>query len=63
MKSTKLIGDGKLPNIYWVSIGNDYYYYNSENGSLDWVNERDNKKGYYKMIGSYTTYKKALEVF
>jgi hypothetical protein len=28
--STKRIGDGKLPNKYWVSIANDYYYLNTE---------------------------------
>ena len=32
--STKQIGDGKLPNKYWVSIANDFYYYNEEVAKL-----------------------------
>lgn len=32
-----LIGDGKLPNRYWVSISNDYSYIHD--GSVDWIGD------------------------
>jgi hypothetical protein len=37
--STKEIGDGQLPNRYWVSISSDYYYYNREVGGFDWISD------------------------
>jgi hypothetical protein len=32
-----MISDGKLPNIYWVSISNDYNYIHD--GSVDWIGD------------------------
>lgn len=34
-----LIGDGKLPNRYWVSLSNDYSYVRTEKGAnyIDWI--------------------------
>jgi hypothetical protein len=37
--STKEVGDGLLPNRYWVSISNNYYYFNSEAGGFDWIGD------------------------
>lgn len=39
--NTNEIGDGKTPNKYWVSVSNDYYYFNHETGGLDWVSEHN----------------------
>ena len=37
--STKQIGDGKLPNKFWVSISEDYMYFDSETGSWNWISD------------------------
>ena len=33
-----LIGDGKTPNLYWVSLSNDYLYHHDGN-MLDWIGD------------------------
>ena len=37
--STEEIGDGRVPNKYWVSITNDYFYFNKEVGGWDWISD------------------------
>lgn len=32
------IGDGQLPNLYWVSLSNDYEYLHDGN-SIDWIGD------------------------
>jgi hypothetical protein len=58
-----LIGDGKLPNLYWVSLSNDYLYLHDGN-CLDWIG--DLLKDGFKSIGKtfdmpFDTYKAAKE--
>ncbi len=59
--STKRIGDGKLPNRYWVSIFNDYYYYNKENEVFDWISEKEMFEVKAKTIQVFNTYQAAKE--
>ncbi len=40
-QARKQVGDGKLPNRYFVSVSNDYYYYNKETDCSEWAGERD----------------------
>jgi len=58
--STKQVGDGKLPNKYWVSICNDYYYFNKENDVWDWIGDLDLFESEGKTIKAFTTFKGAL---
>ncbi len=37
--STLQIGDGKVPNRYWVSISEDYYIFNEKVGGMDWISD------------------------
>ncbi len=60
--STRRIGDGKLPNKYWVSISDDFLY-ESEPGTFDWNSDRDKKETHGKTIAVFSTYKKAREFF
>jgi len=56
-----MVGDGKLPNYYWVSVSNDYYYSNEE-GDVSWVG--DVLRGFKskgKTIAVFDTYKQAKE--
>lgn len=43
-----LIGDGKLPNLFWVCLSNDYLYHHSGN-CLDWIG--DLLKDGFKSVG------------
>lgn len=61
-QARKQIGDGKLPNRYFVSISNDYHYYNKETESPEWAGERDpNFKSEGGTIRVFNTYAKARE--
>ena len=60
--STNQIGDGKLPNKYWVSISEDYYIMVKQ-GTLEWISgylKYFKPKG--KTLLSVTTYKHAKEI-
>jgi hypothetical protein len=58
------IGDGKLPNKYWVSIFEDYYYYNKDIHGYDWMSEKlIDFKGKGKTYKPFNTYKEAKEFF
>ena len=60
--STIQIGDGKLPNKYWVSISNDYYY-NNDN-CYNWISEKTKKfKFEGKTLKVFNTYKEAKAFF
>jgi hypothetical protein len=39
MTAVNNVGDGKLPNKYWVSVSNDYYYYNAEENVSEWIGD------------------------
>jgi len=57
--STKQIGDGKLPNKFWVSISEDYYVV-SEPGVMDWASDQGiikNPRG--KTLAVFSSYKAA----
>lgn len=58
---TSIIGDGKAPNKYLVSISNDYLYFNSKDGILDWIGglKLFGIKG--KSIKIFDTYKGAIK--
>lgn len=55
-----LIGDGKIPNRYFVSISNDYYYFNSKVGGFDWISDLKLFKVKSKIIKNFATYKQAI---
>lgn len=60
------VGDGKLPNKYWVSISNDYYYHNkTDDGSsvLDWASDREKFKVKGKTLAVFDSYQKAKDLF
>lgn len=58
--STKQIGDFKTPNKYWVSISNDYYYFNPESEAMDWISDLELFEVKGKTIKVFTTFKGAL---
>jgi hypothetical protein len=60
--STTQIGDGKLPNKYWVSVHNNFFY-ESKPGFWDWADERDGFKVEGNVVGVFSTYAKARELF
>jgi len=53
------IGDGKFPNLYWVSYTNDYFIL--QDNYFDWASEYSNFKVTGKTIGPFKTFKKAKE--
>ncbi len=61
-ESAVQVGDGKLPNKYWVSVHNNFYYESSP-GFWDWANARDGFKVEVKIVGVFSTYAKARELF
>ncbi len=60
--STKQIGDGRLPNKYWVSISSDYLY-EAEPGHWDWDSDRSKKEPDGKTVGVFSSYAKARAFF
>ena len=66
-KASKMIGDGKTPNRYWVSVSSDYNYLHNEDGAscIDYIGDiiKDWQKDYSKgkMIGMFNSYTKAKE--
>jgi hypothetical protein len=57
--NTKMIGDGKLPNRYWISIHEDYYI--NRGGSLDWASEVKKLKTNSRTVAISNKYHKAKE--
>jgi hypothetical protein len=60
--STEQIGDGKLPNKYWVSVHNNFFY-ESKPGFWDWADGRDGFKVEGKTFGPFSTYAEARKLF
>lgn len=58
MVSTTQIGDGKIPNRYWVSTTNDFYI--EKKGHLDWASDKLKFKVSGKTSKPYKTYQEAL---
>ena len=55
---TKQIGDNRLPNRYWVSISNDYYYLNED--YWEWIDTLSLFKSDGKTIARFNTFKEAM---
>ena len=55
---TTQIGDGKLPNAYWVSASNNFYI--CENGTCNWADEKLKFKVTGKTIAKFKTFAEAL---
>jgi hypothetical protein len=64
MISTKQIGDGKLPNRYWVSISENYYI--QQGDYLNWISEAipDYKVGGETLVklNTYTAARRWIDV-
>ena len=60
MISTKQIGDGKTPNKYWVSITNDYIYYNKDSEVFDWISDLKLFDVKSDTLAQFETYEEAL---
>ena len=54
MVSTSMIGDGKTPNKYWVSVGTDQYY--KDGNSLNWQSDVIGGKQKSKIVGVFPKY-------
>jgi hypothetical protein len=61
MISTLQIGDGKLPNKYWVSISNDYYYFNPEVHGYDWISDLKLFPVQSRTIAVFPTFDEAIK--
>lgn len=61
--STKEIGDGKLPNRYWVSISEDYYYLkiDKDGGYWTWLGDLDLFEPKGKTVKVFDKYQEARE--
>jgi len=59
----ELIADGKLPNLYWVSTHNNFFYFNKKYNVWTWADERDKFKVKEETIGVFSTFKEAEKVF
>lgn len=59
--STRQIGDGKLPNKYWVSVHEDFLYLNGD--CWDWDSDRSNSKPQVKTLAVFSSYEKAMCYF
>lgn len=57
-KNDTLVGDGKTPNKYWVTIHEDYYI-QTEPGTLNWASEVKSIKVKGKTIAVSSKYKNA----
>lgn len=57
--STKQIGDDKLPNKFWLSICNDYYYLNGD--CWDWISDKNLFKATGKTVGIFNTFEYAKQ--
>jgi hypothetical protein len=55
------IGDSKLPNHYWISVSNDYYYYNNEAEAFDWISDHKLFNTKSELIAVFDTYHEARE--
>ena len=56
-KDVAQIGDGKLPNKYWVYVNNDFYI--CKNGMCDWASDTKKFKVNVGIVAKYNTYEEA----
>jgi hypothetical protein len=61
--STRQVGDGKLPNKYWVSVFDDFLYYDTESGSWEWDSDRTREEAHGKTIAVFWSYAGARNLF
>lgn len=57
--NTSMIGDGKTPNKYWVSVSSDYYIQDPKEGSLDWASDVKGIDAKGKTLKRFDTYEQA----
>jgi len=56
----KMVGDGNLPNVYWVSFSN-YYYVENEDGDMVSIDEIDpDFKGDGGVVAVFSTFRDAM---
>lgn len=58
-----MVGDGKTPNKYFVSVHDDHLYYNEKTDCWDSASERDGRESEGKIVGVFQTYEKARSLF
>jgi hypothetical protein len=61
--ATRQVGDGKLPNKYWVSFYDDFLYFNQETEGFDWDSERTGRKPEGGTVRVFSTYGAAKRFF
>lgn len=59
--ATKMAGDGKTPNKYWVTISSDYMYYNPKSEAMDWISDLKLFEVKGKTVDRFDTFKQAME--
>jgi hypothetical protein len=58
-KARAMVGDGKTPNKYWVTIGSDYHIFDPVENTFDWASEIKGIKAKGKTIKMFDTYAEA----
>jgi hypothetical protein len=63
MLARKIVGDGKLPNKYFLSLSNDYLYFDGESSNWigDLIKSFESKGGTIAVFNSYAEAKKYAE--
>jgi len=59
----EMVGDNKAPNRYFVSIHDDYLYFNKESDCWESAGERDGREGEGKTLAVFKTYAGARKLF
>jgi hypothetical protein len=59
----EMVGDGKIPNKYFVSIHDDYLYYDKETDCWESASERDGRESQGKTLAAFSTYAGARKLF
>jgi len=67
-KAREMVGDGKKPNKYWVSISSDYSYQHEDDDGVscidyigDIIKDWEKKFSKGKMIGMFSSLEKAMD--
>lgn len=60
-----MIGDGKEPNKYWVTVSSDYFVYNPAVEGFDWAGDvyPDHQVGKGETYGPFDTFGEAMQKF
>lgn len=61
--NTQQVGDSKTPNKYWVTVSNDYYYFDPKDNVSNWISDLNLFEYKGKTIAVFDTYVKAKELF